>query len=310
MKILITGGTGFIGLHTARALLERGDDVVVTQFRVRRDPPFIREQLGGRLAREVVDVSSPDTLADVVAKHRVEGILHLAVPGLGALSPAEDFRVNMLGLLNVLEAARLHGVARVVLASSIAVYGGLRGPFRETDPLPVASASNTGAYKKAWEITALNFAERSGLEIVCARIAQIYGPLYHSLAAAPARLAHAAVRGRDDAGEIFADEAVDYCYVADCAAGLRLLMTAPLVRSRVYNLGSGRATSNREIAEALVAAVPDARPRLVDGRRDAARTPEAYLDLTLIERELGYRPQYDAARAMADYAAWLRANEI
>src|SRR5205823_5570607 len=92
-------------------------------------------------------------LLDVAKKHRVESIVHLAVPGLGALRPAEEYRVNMIGLLNVFEAARALSMRRVTVASSVSVYGSLpNGPFHESDALPITSTNPTEAYKKAWEI--------------------------------------------------------------------------------------------------------------------------------------------------------------
>jgi UDP-glucose 4-epimerase len=123
--ILITGGMGFIGLHTARKLLDAGETVVLSQYRARREPDFIKDEIGKRVFVETLDVTSPHDVADVVRKHKVTGIIHLAVPGLAALSAAEDYRINMIGLINVLEAARLYDVRRVIMASSIGVYSGL-----------------------------------------------------------------------------------------------------------------------------------------------------------------------------------------
>src|SRR5581483_590502 len=142
--ILITGGMGFIGLHTARKFLDAGEQVVITQYTARREPDFIKDELGKRVFVERVDVSSPHDMIEVVRKHKVGGIVHLAVPGLAALTAAEDYRVNMMGLINVLEAARVNDVKRVTFASSATVYGGLAdGPFREDALLPVQSTNAT-----------------------------------------------------------------------------------------------------------------------------------------------------------------------
>ena len=106
--ILITGGLGFIGLHTARRFLDAGEKVVLTQYRVRREPDFIKDEIGRGAFIERLDVTSSHDVIDLVHRYKVTGIVHLAVPGLGALSAAEDVRVNMMGLLNILEAARLY----------------------------------------------------------------------------------------------------------------------------------------------------------------------------------------------------------
>jgi UDP-glucose 4-epimerase len=315
MKILITGGTGFIGLHTARAFLDAGHEVVATQFRVRRDPAFIANELGGRLQREIVDITSPYGVNDVVRKHRVDGIVHLAVPGVGAsaLSPSEDYRTNMQSLLNIFDAALSFGITRVIVASSVTVYEGQpAGPYHEALPLPVASTNSTAAYKKAWEILAYHYADRSQLEIVSARIGYIYGPLYHSMVNVLARIVHSAVR--DTAlvkpNEAFAGDSFDYCYVKDCARALMLLQTAPALAGRVYNVGAGRATSIGEILAATQTIAPALAIDLQPGARDAIHGPDNYMTIDAIARDTGYAPAYDIRSAIADYAAWLRENEF
>lgn len=309
--VLITGGSGFIGLHTARAFLDHGYDVIVTQFRVRREPPFIADFVGNRLKREAVDVTSPYAVNDVFKKNRIDDVVHLAVPGLGALSAAEEFRSNMLCLLNVLDATQSHGIKRITIASSVTAYGGLKGPFHETTPLPVASKNSTNAYKKAEEILGLHFGQATGLEVVCARIGYIYGPLYHSMTNAPSRFVHAAVRGMNEKIETapFADNYNDYCYVRDTAEGLRLLQTTPSLSARVYNIGSGRAWSNAQVAEAVRKAAPAAKLILREGKQEGAGGPDDYLDLSLIARDTGYAPKYDIEKGCFEYVQWVKQNE-
>src|SRR5918911_874284 len=89
--LLITGGMGFIGLHTARCFLDAGQDVVLTHFKTRREPDFIRDELGKRAPVESLDVADASALADLMRKYPIDGIVHLAVPGLGALSPADEY---------------------------------------------------------------------------------------------------------------------------------------------------------------------------------------------------------------------------
>src|SRR5687768_8028838 len=84
---LVTGGLGFIGLHTARALLDEGEDVVLTQYRVAREPDFIKDELGKRAFVEQLDVTNKDAMMEIGKKHNITGIVHLAVPALNALSP-------------------------------------------------------------------------------------------------------------------------------------------------------------------------------------------------------------------------------
>ena len=311
--ILITGGMGFIGLHTARSILDAGEDVVITRYSAWREPDFIKDEYGKRVTIERLDVTSPHDVLDAVQKHKVTGIVHLAVPGLAALSPAEDFRVNTAGLLSILEAARVWKVGRVTLASSIGVYASLpKGPFHEDDRLPVQSGNPTEAFKKTWEILAFHYADRTGLDVASMRIGGIWGPLYHSMANLPSRLCHAAVKNvaPDFTGARrvpFAEDQGDLCYVRDCAQGIRLVQLADKLEHRIYNIGGGQAVSNGALLDAVKQAVPDAPIALEAGRGPAYRD-DPYMDVSRISQELGYKPAYDVVSGVADYVEWLRSN--
>ncbi|HZT06402.1 MAG TPA: NAD(P)-dependent oxidoreductase [Chloroflexota bacterium] len=314
--ILITGGMGFIGLHTARRFLDAGERVVITQYTTRREPDFIRDEIGKRVTVARVDVTSAHDMIDVVRRNKVTGIVHLAVPGLAALSAAEDYRVNMMGLINVLEAARVNDVPRVTFASSATVYGGLAdGPFREDALLPVQSTNATETYKKAWEILALHYGARTGLEAVSARVGGIFGPLYHTLANAPSRICLAAARGKpadfsgSRTGAPYADDVGNFCYVKDCALGLFLIQTAKELPHRVYNISSGRRETFGDFVAAARQAAPDLEVELRPGPGPHTR-PSGYLEITRAANEVGYAPQFTLEQSTADYIEWLRRNPL
>jgi nucleoside-diphosphate-sugar epimerase len=154
---LLIGGMGFIGLHTARSFLDAGQDVVVTYHRNRREPDFLKLELerdiGGRLQVEQLDVLDDRRVAELLATHRPEGVVYLAVPALAVVSPADEFRTNTAGYLNVLEACREAGVRRLSVTSSVTVYSNvMEHPWREDATFPPESTSPTEAYKKGLEI--------------------------------------------------------------------------------------------------------------------------------------------------------------
>lgn len=312
--ILVTGGMGFIGLHTADRLVRAGSEVVISRYRATREPEFIKDHLGGKVAVETMDVTDSARVFEVMYRHEVDSVLHLAVPGIGALSPAEDVRTNIGGLLNVLEASRVLGVKRVSIASSLAVYAGspLR-PHREQDPLPIRSPNPTCAFKKSFEILGGHFAERSGLEVVALRIGGTYGPLYHSMANLPSRLVHTAVRGADPQSAFargpvpYAEDASDLCYVKDCAKAIALVHCAPLLQHNIYNIGSGKPVSNEELVSAVERAVPSAHFELP--QRPEGALPPNEMDISRISSELGYAPDYPLERAIPDYVSWLADHE-
>ena len=312
--ILITGGLGFIGLHTARRFLDVGEQVVLTHYKMRREPDFIKSEIGKRAFIETLDVTAGHDVIDLVRKHKVTGIVHLAVPGLGALSAAEEYRVNLMGFLNILEAARLFDVRRVSLASSIAVYASLdEGPFHEAALLPVHSGYPTETFKKALEILGLHYASRTDLEVVALRIGNPFGPLYHTLAAPTSRISHAAAKGAPvdftgaRRGAPHEEDDPGAFYVKDCATAIQLLQMADKLSHRIYNIGSEGPTTYGEFVVAVKATVPDAEVSLQPGRSPGYR-PNAYMDITRIKEEVGYRPQYDIKRGVEEYIDWLRSH--
>src|SRR5215467_6981383 len=314
--ILITGGLGFIGLHTAKRFLDVGEQVVLTQYRVRREPDFIKSEIGKRAFIEALDVTLAHDAIDLVRKHKITGIVHLAVPGLGALSPAQDYRVNMIGFLNILEAARLFNVRRVSLASSVAVYASLpEGPFQEEALVPIHSGNPTETFKKALEILGLHYASRTNLEVVALRIGSPFGPLYHSLAAPTSRICHAAAKGVPAdftgarRGAPFAEDDTGAFYVRDCAAAIQLLQMADNLQHRIYNIGSGSLMTYGEFVEAVKTVVPDAQVSLQPGRNPRHR-PNAYMDITRLKEDVGYKPQYDIQRGIEEYIGWLQNHPI
>lgn len=314
--ILITGGMGFIGLHTARAFLDAGEDVVITRFNTWREPSFLKDEYGKRVQIASLDTTSPFECIDIVRKFGVSGIVHLAVPGLGALSPAEDIRVNIMGLTNVLEAARINGLQRVSVGSSTPLYEGIEhGPFQEDAWVPLHGNSYSSTFKKTQEILAKHYADRTGLEVTTLRISVIWGPLYHTNANLPSRMVHGALTNgtadfTGDRGTAYEDDNTDLCYAPDCGCCIQAIHMAPMpagVTFRTYNVGSGVATSNAELREAVVKAVPGARILLRPGRGPGYR-PNACLDLTRTTTETGYRPQFDVETGVQDYVRWLRAG--
>ena len=223
-------------------------------------------------------------------------------------------------LVNVLGAARAWGVGRVTLASTIGVYLGAAdiaegNPLREDASLPMTGRFGIQAAKKCYEIIGSTFAASDGAEVVSARIGAVWGPLGHPSAIffpAPV-MVHAAVRGERPVYDppstaAHADDGIDMCYVADIGRALRCLQTAPALRWPVYNVGSGRVTTNAEVDAAIAATIPDAPAGLPPGHNPHRRGGNLCLDIGRLTADTGFRPEYDVRRAVAGYVDWLRAG--
>ena len=310
---LITGGLGFIGIHTARAFLDAGENVVVTRHRRSDVPVFLADELDKRLFIEPVDLTNPHSVIELAQKHAVTGIVHLAAPPVGVLGPSDDFRMNMDSLINILEAARIVGIKRVTIASSSTPYLDLpSGPFTEDMPLLLKSGGSTPAYKKAYEAIAGHYADRTGLEVVFPRPGGVYGPAYTSMVNIHSRLAHAAVQGVKGPLEgrmpnPHAEDPVQCCYVKDCARAIQMLQMAPKLNHREYNVTIGHLVSATDIAEAVKKVEPDFDYELTPGK-GPRYIPDAYLDITRIREDIGFEPAYTLAETMEDYIGWLRSG--
>jgi len=312
--ILIIGGMGFIGLNTALRFVEVGRRVVISQHSARRIPDVLKGEVGARVTVAQMDVTNPYEVFEVVRRHQVESIVNLMAPPARSLSTQADYHLYTAGLQNVLEAARTFGLRRVSLGSSVGVYGGIpMGPYREDTPLPVMSTTQVSAFKKGMEMHAHFYAAQTKLDVVALRIGSIYGPLYYSMHNPISRMCHGAARnaepdfGDRPDGKIFEDDQADWTYVKDVARGIQQVHTADKLAHRVYNLASGRASSNRDAFEAVRKAVPGARcSAFKPGRAPGGATNPA-TDLARAA-EVGYRPEYTLESGIAEYIEWLKKN--
>ncbi|WP_392871342.1 NAD-dependent epimerase/dehydratase family protein [Streptomyces sp. LN499] len=310
--ILVTGGFGFIGSHTVRALLDLGEDCVVVQRRARQLPAVLA---GARVEVEQADVADREALLAIGHRHDITGIVHLAgsypwppVPD----APVEATRQALDGLLNIAQAAQEWGVRRLGVASTIGVYFGARneGPLREDAPLPMSALVSIPTFKKVGELLGGFLADTTGIDIVNYRVSGTWGPLGHPdpFFVAPA-LVHAAARGTAPdlshlVGPAFAEDGLDLNYVKDTGRAIALLQLAGKLNHRTYNVGSGRATTNVQLIEAIRKVVPDAQVDLPTG----GDAPHLVLDISRLQEDTGYQAEYDTERAVGDYIAWLRAG--
>ncbi|WP_219459863.1 NAD-dependent epimerase/dehydratase family protein [Nonomuraea rhizosphaerae] len=303
--ILITGGLGMIGAHTARALADLGHQVVVTTHHRTEVPSF----LAGRVAVEPLDVTDQDAFLALADRHDVSDIVHLAgtIPGK---DPVDFFRTDMTGLLNALEVARVRGVRRFAVASSIGVYAGrTETRWHEELALPAARVPHLiVAFKKAVEPLTTHSLQDTGVQPVILRIGSIWGPLMDPESPFnPYPPSISAVLRGEQPRPLHADDGGDICYAPDAGRAIALLMNAPALRHTVYNVSSGRPATHREFADALSATTPGVRLDLLPGRQNGPGS-DPCLDITRLTRETGFTPAFDMAGAVADYVAWRAGN--
>src|SRR6201996_3274716 len=265
--ILITGGLGFIGSHTVQALLDAGEECVLVQ-RSHAEVPAGR--FDAPVAVERADATDLEALLAVGRIHRITGIVHLAgsMPWPPSSEPPVQAARRSLGsLFNVMQAAEKWQVGRVALASTIGVYGGARdpleGPLTEDMPLSMSAPHLIPTFKKGSELLGGHLAGATGIEVVTLRISGTWGPLGHNpdpFFPAP-QLIHAAAHGHAPdlsgvTGRMRDEDSLDLLYVKDTPGAIALLQLAGRLNHRTYNIASGHATTNAEIAAAIRHTVP------------------------------------------------------
>jgi nucleoside-diphosphate-sugar epimerase len=164
------------------------------------------------------------------------------------------------------------------------------------------------AFKKAVEPLTTHSLQGSRTQPVVLRIGSIWGPLMDPESPfnyIPPYIS-AALRG-EQPKPLYADDGGDTCYVPDAGRAIALLITTETLRHHTYNVSSGRPFTNRELADALQAIKPGLRLELLPGRQDGPSKDSGvspYLDITRLTHDTGFAPNFDIAKAVADYVAW------
>jgi UDP-glucose 4-epimerase len=323
MKILVTGGAGYIGSHVTRVLIERGADVVVFdnllaghRAAVHPDAIFVRGDL-----LDTGDVTS------LFAAHRLDGIMHFAshiLVGESMQKPIKYLRDNVLSTTNLLEAALEHGVDKFILSSTANLF---EQPSRI--PIPEEEAIIPGSVygeTKAIGERMLYWLDRTrGLKYCALRyfnacgahpsgeIGEDHDPETHLIPI----LLQVALGQRENIQVYGTDYPTpdgtcirDYVHVVDLATAHILALQALIDggASRVYNLGSGDGYSVLQVLETARAVTGHPIPAAFGARR-AGDAPALVADSSRIKHELGWQPQYDNLQRIIETAwAWHRAH--
>src|SRR5436305_108246 len=300
MRVLVTGGSGFIGSHVVDRLRARGHEPVIYDLRPSpwHEPGTVDTVLGSITVREALER----------ALHSCDAVAHLAavadVNDVHA-EPEDAERINARGTVSVLEAARRVGVKRIVYASTIWVYSDCHADEVDEETLLAAPSHLYTSTKLAGELYCKAYQELYGIDFTILRFGIPYGPRAREAAVIPAFVARAL---RGEALTLAGDggQSRRFVYVEDLAEGV-VLGLLDVGRNRVYNLASDENVTIKQIAE---------RVRELLGDVEIAHTPARPGDFNgkvvlsaRAQRELGWSARTPFADGVARYVEWRCAQE-
>jgi UDP-glucuronate 4-epimerase len=318
MRVLVTGGVGFIGYHVCRALLGRGDFVtVLDDFSdapypardKRRNARDLLEEGAGRMTIHegcVTDAPLVKRLID-----GAQGVVHLA--GLAGVrpsfaAPARYARVNVEGTATVVELARQTGVANVAYASSSSVYGNSTPlPAREDAPA-VVPESPYAASKRGAELvaTAVGLAAPASMTCAALRFFTVYGPRQRP------EMAITLFTRKILAGQpitVFGDGSMrrDFTHIDDIVRGVLAALDRAPAGFRAYNLGSGAPVDLVTLVRAIAEAAGHV-PTLEHAPRPLGDVDATYADISRARDELGWTPRIPLREGLRTVVDWVKAN--
>ncbi|MDG6917172.1 MAG: NAD-dependent epimerase/dehydratase family protein [Nitrososphaerota archaeon] len=314
---LVTGGTGQIGAFLCEELVNAGHRVVCYDFKPNMDNVG---RLANRLTVEAADVTDPTDLLHTIKENSVDHIIHLAALVLldSIKHPARAYNVNIIGTNNVMEAARLLDVKKVVFASSVSVYGSLnprRAGIADEDDIPNPPHDPYSTSKITNELMGKYYRESYGMDVTCMRITAAWGPgRYWGYTGQFNEFIRRAALGQDvpfPSDFSYRLEKLRWMYVKDVGYCFSFVSELPR-RDYLYNLGVMSPFNHKDVIESL--------SEILSGRKfevkelDAPTTVSSGVagpngldvDCTKLHNQLGFRPRFGLKSALDDMVRFER----
>lgn len=316
MKVLITGGMGVIGsMVTNRFVQEEHRPVIMARH---LDRNLIRP-IEDRVDIELADVLDLPRVLSIIQSYNVTHIIHTAalVGALSSKNPPQSIQINVIGTLNILEAARLTKVKRVVYTSAKGVYGHISGEYAHPTykPLPEDHAKNpVRIYESAklmGEYMGQFYQRTYGLEFVALRFSSTYGPgktARHGGMSLLSQIIEGPCSGKSVKIEKGGDQKDDDIYTKDVAHSIYLACIADKLSYTAYNIGTGMGVTLKDVAEEVKRVIPDADIQIGSGLhyRDGPTHYYSVYDITRAKEDLGFCPQFTLRKSIEDYIETLR----
>ena len=300
MRILVTGGAGFIGSHTVDALVASGAGEISVLDDLSSGK---RQQVNAKATLYQTDLRDAAAVGSVVEQVRPEIVFHLAAQmdvRRSVADPAFDAQVNLVGFLNLIESARRHGLKRVVFASTGGAIYGEQDEFPCTEDHPRRPVSPYGVAKLATEAYLFFYKVEYGIDYLALRFGNVYGPRQdpHGEAGVVAIFCGRILDGKPVT--IYGDgtQTRDYVYVGDV---VRAVVAAAKSRASgiALNIGTGIETSVNELYSTL-AGIADFPTQAEHAAARPGEQKRSVISPARAERELGWRPEKKLADGLEE----------
>jgi UDP-glucuronate 4-epimerase len=312
VKVLVTGVAGFIGMHCAQRLLERGDTVVgidnlSTYYSVQLKKDRLARLQNPRFGFHQIDIADAPQLEAVFEKTKPDAVLHLAAQAgvrYSLVNPQSYVQTNLVGFANLLESCRRHPPRHLVFASSSSVYGANPNlPWSESHNVdhPVSLYAAT---KKSNELMAHVYNHVYGLNATGLRFFTVYGP-WGRPDMSPMLFAQAITQGKPIQVFNHGNMQRDFTYIDDIVEGTIRVLDKPAPYA-VYNIGNHQPVALLDYIAALERALGK-EAKLDMQPMQPGDVKATYADTTALQKAVGFAPSTPLATGLARFAEWFKA---
>ncbi|HJN57835.1 MAG TPA: GDP-mannose 4,6-dehydratase [Nitrososphaerales archaeon] len=308
MKIVVTGGAGFLGSHLVDKLIREGEEIIVIDNLFRGQTENIEQHIPNKKFTLLND--------EIQNKTKINDALHLADAVIHFASISSVFRsivepeivntINVTGTLNMLNLCIKEEVQCFIFASSAAVYGGDRNrPLQENDSLhplsPFAASKIAGeAYCKA-------YSETYGLNTIILRFMNIYGPritkVYRRVCS---KFAEATIRNEPLVIAGDGKQTRDFTYVTDAINAILLALNKKDIKGETFNIGTGKPTTINQLANLYKKISVNSKQEIKHINAKKGDLIYSYADITKAKKKIGYNPKIDVETGIPKYFEWYK----
>ncbi|HET6447927.1 MAG TPA: NAD-dependent epimerase/dehydratase family protein [Conexibacter sp.] len=315
-SVFVSGAYGLLGCWLTRALVARGERVVVLQRDRAPHSALLLESVEQRVDVVYGDLNDEGLLARTLGEHEIDTVFHLAaqtIVGTANRSPLSTFESNIRGTWTLLEACRLHGVERVVVAASDKAYGAsARLPYREQMALDPRYPYDVS--KAATDMIARSYWHTFGLPVAVTRFANLYGGGDLNRSRLIPEAVAAALAGRAPVIRSDGSPERDFLYVEDAVAAYLLLADAldgEGARGEAFNAGGGQPHAVRDVVARICAlAGTDVEPDVRGSGTPSGEIDRQYVDATKLRALTGWEPCVELDEGLRRTIAWYREHPL